>query len=161
MGSIPPCLDAGLRPIRVDKLPWYQIAPLKDIAGDNPHEKHPRSTITRLTLGYGSSASEIGPPKIPDLAKRLAKAKITETSAKFPRRVPWLRGRSFLWVPIVAACSLAIATFGTPHILFEYQVRPNPFGERRCVYFGLGGFKATTLEKECTVLRLLPHWREA
>ncbi|MEO1490348.1 MAG: TraG/TraD/VirD4 family protein, partial [Pseudomonadota bacterium] len=154
-------LMPGLRPVKVSKLPWFEVEPFKSLAGDNPHERFPKSPVTRLRLDYGRNANELRPPRLPDIEHRRARAMAMEASATKPRRVPLVRARSFLWMPIVAVFAALIASLGTPHVLFEYDRRANHRGEWRCVYFGFGGFKQTRLRTSCPLFHMLRHWEDA
>ncbi|MEM1346633.1 MAG: type IV secretory system conjugative DNA transfer family protein, partial [Pseudomonadota bacterium] len=149
-------LVPGLRPIRLAKLPWFEVEPFKHLAADNPHERHAKSPITRLTLQYGRDATELGAPTIPDLKERRARALAIERQGNRPLRVPWLRLQSFRWVGLVAVVAALIATFGTPHAIIGEAKRD---GAWRCHYLGLDGFKTADKQGGCPPVRFLRHWQ--
>lgn len=150
-------LVPGLRPVKLTKLPWYEVEPFKSLAGMNPNERHPKSPITRLALEYGVNAGQLGPPVVPDLAQRCAIARRAERRNRPTGPVPFLRARSFLWVPLVAAFLTVIEIVGTPHILFSY--RGDARGNHTCAYLGLGGLQHTASRDPCAWLRFLNHSR--
>ncbi len=145
----------GLRPIRGKKVPYFHIWPLKDWAAANPHEPYPKSPITRLAFRYGDNARNLTPPQVIFGKRSIADVLKAERKAKKPARVPVLEARSFIWLPIVAACWLFLHTQGTPHVLFEYQVRPDYSGHSACTYLGLSGFRPTRERGSCPWLRFL------
>ncbi|MEM9128270.1 MAG: type IV secretory system conjugative DNA transfer family protein [Pseudomonadota bacterium] len=145
----------GLRPIRLKKMPWFEVEPYKSEVGDNPHERHPKSKITRLTLKYGHDASDIGPPSIPDIKKRIAAAQRLEAARKSKPRVPFFKAGSFQWVPVIALCASLVYFAGTPHVVFQYESRANPNAVNACVYMGLSGIRSLSVKGECPLIKLV------
>jgi type IV secretion system protein VirD4 len=151
----------GIRPVKLTKLPWFEVEPFKSLAGDNPHERHPKSSITRMTLDYGKDASELRPPVVPDIDERLARHERREAARNKIPRVPFLPLRSLLWIPIVVAVAAVIFAIGTPHALFSYEIRNNPNERHDCIYVGLSGFRPLSVQGKCPALKLVRHQREA
>ncbi|MDJ0921872.1 MAG: type IV secretory system conjugative DNA transfer family protein [Henriciella sp.] len=153
-------LVPNMRPALLDQLPWYEVEPYKHLAsGNNPHEQHPPSPVTRIKLTYGSGADDLRAPDVPDIKQRIRCAMLTG-DVRHHARVPFLTRKSFRWVPFVAAIALGIAVFGTPHVIFRYQVEPNSRGESACVYFGLDGFQETRVRGRCPKIKFLKSNQE-
>lgn len=66
-------------------------------------------------------------------------------------RVPLIRPKNLLWMPLLAAAWLAIEIYGTPHILTVYTYRP--VGTSRvylsCNYWGFYPFTLKPVDGEC------------
>lgn len=66
-------------------------------------------------------------------------------------RVPIIRFKSLLWVPMLAATWLAVEIYGTPHILTVYTYRQ--IGASRfylnCNYWGFHPFTLIPVDGEC------------
>lgn len=150
-------LAPGLRPILFRKVPWFEIEPYKSIAGENPHERHPKSPITRLRLNYGRDADELRAPGIPDLKQRLARAISNERLAHRRPRVPIITAKKLRWLPIVAGAAFVISTLGTPHVLLPVNLGFDAGGRSRCAYLGLEGMQHVASSAACPAIKMLPH----
>lgn len=72
-----------------------------------------------------------------------------------PRRVPFLRLRSLVWLAVIGGATAAGYAWGTPHLRFEYTYtgsRERP-AYHRCVYLGFDGFRVVT-DGHCPPVRL-------
>ena len=151
---------SGVRPVKLNKLPWFETEPFKSLADENPHEQHPKSRVTRLTLDYGEDASELRPPVIDDLERRLTFARRHDSSVPEPIRVSPITLRSMFWVPWVALAASIVVLAGTPHVVFEYEIRKNAAAAHACTYVGLSGFRRISVSGPCPKLKLIRHQRE-
>ncbi len=149
-----------LRPVSLETIPWFEMQPFKSVAGENPLEQHPPSKITRLTFEYGKDASELGPPRIPDMEQRAARAAKAEQVKTAPVHVPLVPMRSLTWIPILIACGLFIQISGTPHVLFEYEIRANKNAVHACTYVGLSGIRPLSIVGECPAIKFVTYQPE-
>ena len=143
----------GMRPIMLDKLPWYEIDPLKDIVGENPFERHPKSEVTRLIIDYPAGAHELRLTRIPDLEERKARARSRESRA-MPRGQFPLSWRSLLWAPIAAGFVITVWAYGTPHLRISYGERA---AIQDCTYLGFEGVRPQGEASACPIFALLKH----
>jgi type IV secretion system protein VirD4 len=148
-------LAPNSRPILLKRTPWFEVEPYKSLAGENPHERHPRSPITRFTLRYGKDASALGAPVVPGLEGLLKRAKQAEAKAARRKIVPLVGLSSLRWVPVVAAAAIVVATRGEPHVLFGYQAFAGLGGGYTCTYFGADGLRAVETPGKCPAFRLI------
>lgn len=148
-------LVPGMRPVMLDKTPYFKVAPYKYLADPNPHEPHPPCPESMLTLEYGRGSHELGAPQIPGFKKKLITALKSERSSLKPKKVSPVRLRSFLWMPAAASVYSAVIILGTPHVIFEYQTAPSRDGTSACVYLGVKGFTRVRLQGSCPPLTLL------
>lgn len=149
-------LAPGMRPILLSRAPWFEVEPYKSLAdGVNPHERHPRSPVTRLALRYGKDAQEIGAPVVPGLRALLKAAFKAEARAQRRKFVPLVTPRALFWVPVVAFAAFTLATRGEPHVLFGYQAASGLGGGNRCLYFGADGLRVLETPGTCPFVRLL------
>lgn len=147
-------LIPGLRPVLFEKLPWYEVEPFKSLAGENPHERHPVSKVTRLRLDYGRGADDIRPPRITSQKNHASRSNARVGQSHQTTRVPLITAKKLRWVPVIAACAFLVTAFGTPHIIFPVNLGADARGLKRCAYVGLEGFKNVARE-DCPVLVLL------
>ena len=145
----------GLRPIRGRKVPYYHIDPIKDWASPNPHEPYARSQVTKLTMSYGKDANDQAPPTVPGLSKRIKHALKQAAQSRCSPRLSPVELRSFYWLPIIMGAFAFLHFQGTPHVKFEYQLRPNASGYSRCTYVGLTGFRETQVRGFCPWIKFL------
>jgi type IV secretion system protein VirD4 len=148
-------LAHGLRPMLLDKVPYFEMSPLKDLVGENPHERHPKSKTTRLVVGYPEVATDRASISIPDLHERLHRAAKREGAALRQARTSFpFSVRSFLWAPIAVGVAIALSTCGTPHMLLTYDQREAALG---CTYLGAGGTQLRAYSEDCPLFALLKH----
>ncbi len=145
----------GCRAIRLKRVPYYHVQPFKDWAGENPHERHPRSSYTEYTLVYGKDASQLGPPRFPGARKVKEAVWRMEARRDFVPRVGFFRFRDFIWVPVVALTAFAIFQFGTPHLLLEHRYNPRAKALHSCSYIGLSGLQTVRQPVPCESVRFL------
>ena len=145
----------GLRPIRGRKIPYFHVDPIKHWASDNPHEPYQRSSVTQLSIQYSDGAHDTSPPKIAKLEKRLKRALKFEANSRRSPSISPVELRSFLWVPIVLSAWAFLKLQGTPHVKFEYQLRPDASGHSECVYVGITGVRPTRVRGSCPWIKFL------
>lgn len=148
----------GMHPVKLETVPWYEIAPIKDQLGENPHERHPKSPVTQLIWCYDENADELGPPVVPDFEERLARARQMQRAESTPEHVPLFRPYKFLWVPLVTAFLGFVLTTGTPH--FSWMQAQNRNGGWTCGYLGIAGFELVTSDRRCPFIAWLPPHAE-
>lgn len=144
----------GLWPVKLQTVPWYEINPIQDALGENPHERHSKSNVSRLTVEYSRDACALVEPKIPDFDERLAGALRASRHRDANVSVPWLRPRKFLWVPIVSALIAFTVLEGTPHI--GWMSSPQPSGRWHCGYFGIAGLEVVRSNRGCPGIAWIP-----
>lgn len=144
----------GMRPVKIQTVPWYEIDPIKDQLGENPHEAHPKSKAFKFTINYSRDANALAPPQVPDFNERLARALRVLRSKDGTIRVPWFRPQKFLWVPLVSAFLAFTLTKGTPHI--GWMSSPRSYGGWHCGYLGIAGLEIVRSNRGCPGIAWIP-----
>ena len=147
----------GLRPIRGKKVPFYHIDPVKFWPGDDAHERHAVSSITKLRFEYSEDATRLTPPRVKGWAALLKTALRHEKGKARPPRVRLFEVRSFLWLPILTGFFWFIHTVGTPHLIYEYSAAPDASGHSSCIYMNWNGFKERRMRGSCPVIAFIPE----
>lgn len=145
-------LVPGLRPILFDKVPWYEIEPFKSWAGENPHERHPRSNVVRLHLTYGPNAQRLHPPIVRDRKRRVALALAAERAANKRIKAPRFRLRDHLWLPLAASAAFGVFAEGTPHLLLQGMQKPSGY---QCLFLGLSGSRIIEQPAPCKAVQFI------
>lgn len=148
----------GLRPIKLEKAPYFEVEPLKSMVGTNPHEDHPPSKKTVLTLNYANDPLSPSPPILPDRKERYACARAIERARNVQPRAKRFLLREFLWVPAALIIAASIFLGGTPHLLLESSVSDRTV--YRCAYFGPSGFKQIEQAQRCEIVEFIRFQNE-
>ena len=151
-------LMPGLRPVRFTTVPYYEIAPLKHLVEQNPHEQHAKSNITKIEIRYGSSANELGPPVIPDWDARLKHAQRASNVVVQKPRTPLLNPMKLIWIPLAIAIWTVFLNVGTPHLAWMQSPARN--GGWTCGYLGIAGFEIVSSSNDCPFVAWLPPHAE-
>lgn len=79
-------------------------------------------------------------------------------------RPGFIRPTKLLWIPAIGAIWLAVATYGTPHLRFQYSWTPLPgnsetapdhFRFNWCDYVGLHSRRIDPMGEGCPLIRLM------
>ena len=149
----------GLRPIKLTKAPYYLVEPFKSLAGKNPHEDHPPSPKTVLTLNYANDPLRPSAPTLPDRKARFARARALEDVRAWQPRARRFSLREFLWVPAFLGLSALVFAFGTPHILL--QSVGSDRASYHCVYGGASRLRETREPSACVSVRFFRFSKSA
>ncbi len=144
----------GMCPVKLQTVPWYEINPIKDALGENPHELHQKSKASKLTINYSRDANALASPVVPDFNERLARASKVNRGKDATIRVRWLRPQKFLWVPLVSAFVAFALLKGTPHI--GWMQSPQSAGYWRCGYLGIAGLEIVGSNRGCPGIAWIP-----